>query len=343
MAAVAVLLLSVACGGSEAPVHEQPTLRDTAQSDTRSDTLRAASQLADPDDQDPAASQTDAQPSENSRSLTQAERRLAKLLEPADITLDGSVARYTGALNEASVSRFLSLVEEHDVEINTLVINARGGPIHVGQRLGLWVHERQLTLVVEGICLSSCANYVFTAAPRKIIRANAVVAWHGSAQQWSLIEAAEDAGGEEYDDDFRNSVFAASEPADEVTTTVLVRKLNYSPEDKEKLARAGLSLHVIIRTSEAPPDQAWLEVAIQQEQAFLDRIGVPADALLWGLMPERIEAYRASGSNYWTFSIDDMRKLGIEHVVYAGQGSYPSDEALSRQAVMLFEVDATSG
>lgn len=200
-----------------------------------------------------------------------------------------------------------------------------------------------LTLVVEGICLSSCANYVFTAAPRKIIRANAVVGWHGSAQQWSLMEAAEDASDEGQGDDFRNSVFSVADPADEMKVTVAVRELDYSPEEKAKFARAGLSTgHVIVRTSDRPPDRAWIEVAVQQEQAFLERIGVPADALLWGLMPERIEAYRASGSNYWTFSIDDMRKLGIDNIVYAGQGSYPSEEALSRQAVMLFEVGATS-
>jgi len=42
--------------------------------------------------------------------------------------------------------------------------------------------RQQLTLEVRDYCFSSCANYVFTAAARKIIRPNAVVAWHGNYQ-----------------------------------------------------------------------------------------------------------------------------------------------------------------
>jgi len=46
--------------------------------------------------------------------------------------------------------------------------------------LGLWVFRQKLTLEVRDYCFSSCANYVFTAATRKIIRTGAVVAWHGN-------------------------------------------------------------------------------------------------------------------------------------------------------------------
>jgi hypothetical protein len=43
-----------------------------------------------------------------------------------------------------------------------------------------WVHARQLDVVVTGVCLSSCANYVFPAARQKEIRPGAIVAWHGN-------------------------------------------------------------------------------------------------------------------------------------------------------------------
>jgi hypothetical protein len=41
------------------------------------------------------------------------------------------------------------------------------------------------------LCLSSCANYVFPAAPAKTIRPGGVVAWHGSARQHGLMEQLE--------------------------------------------------------------------------------------------------------------------------------------------------------
>lgn len=61
-----------------------------------------------------------------------------------------------------------------------LLISSSGGEVMAGIELGNWVHEKKLDVVVEDICLSSCANYVFTAGVNKLIRPGAVVAWHGN-------------------------------------------------------------------------------------------------------------------------------------------------------------------
>ena len=61
-----------------------------------------------------------------------------------------------------------------------MVITSGGGSVKAGIALGRWVREQGLTLVVEDYCLSSCANYVFTAATRRIIRPGAAVGWHGN-------------------------------------------------------------------------------------------------------------------------------------------------------------------
>jgi hypothetical protein len=69
-----------------------------------------------------------------------------------------------------------------------LLIDSIGGEIVVGMDFGTWVFERDLDVVVDRACLSSCANYVFTAARNKKIQPGAVVAWHGSAKQPGLLE-----------------------------------------------------------------------------------------------------------------------------------------------------------
>ena len=72
--------------------------------------------------------------------------------------------------------------------VTTLLIDSAGGEIVVGMDFGTWVFERDLDVVVDRACLSSCANYVFTAARNKEIQPGAVVAWHGSAKQPGLLE-----------------------------------------------------------------------------------------------------------------------------------------------------------
>jgi len=72
--------------------------------------------------------------------------------------------------------------------VTALLIDSAGGEIVVGMDFGAWVFERELDVVVDRACLSSCANYVFTAARNKVIQPGAVVAWHGSAKQPGLLE-----------------------------------------------------------------------------------------------------------------------------------------------------------
>ncbi|GIU20347.1 MULTISPECIES: hypothetical protein [unclassified Shewanella] len=47
--------------------------------------------------------------------------------------------------------------------------------------LGLFVYEKLITVEVDDYCMSSCANYVFTAAPRKEIDNTDIIGLHGGA------------------------------------------------------------------------------------------------------------------------------------------------------------------
>ena len=55
--------------------------------------------------------------------------------------------------------------------------------------IGEWIFDHEIDVIVDEICFSSCANYIFTAGKNKIIEKDAIVGWHGSEQQDPFIAA----------------------------------------------------------------------------------------------------------------------------------------------------------
>jgi len=96
----------------------------------------------------------------------------------AGIDLNKGVARYNGSISKQLNEQFFDLVEGKTVD--RLVITSDGGDVAAGIALGLWVHQFAVDVEIQGYCLSSCANYVFTAGRDKVITPGAVVAWHGN-------------------------------------------------------------------------------------------------------------------------------------------------------------------
>lgn len=85
---------------------------------------------------------------------------------------------YSGIINQENNQQFFKTMSAR--KPRRLLISSSGGEVAAGIALGYWVHENKLDVVVETFCLSSCANYVFTAGVNKVIRPGAVVAWHGN-------------------------------------------------------------------------------------------------------------------------------------------------------------------
>jgi hypothetical protein len=108
-----------------------------------------------------------------------------QLADGVTVSREGERVRYVGELTEEGFAALRQVSEGHPVR--TLVITSAGGEINAGMDFGEWAFERRVDLEVDEICLSSCANYIFPAARNKLIRAGAVVAWHGSARQRGLM------------------------------------------------------------------------------------------------------------------------------------------------------------
>ena len=62
-------------------------------------------------------------------------------------------------------------------------MSSGGGEVNAAMDFGDWLFATRLNIRVIDRCLSSCANYLFPAAPVKVIETGAIVAWHGSANR----------------------------------------------------------------------------------------------------------------------------------------------------------------
>ena len=109
------------------------------------------------------------------------------LLDPnIRVERNGNTVTYRGSLTEEGLTALRKAGGDH--QVTTLLVESTGGEIVAGMDFGNWVADRKLDVIVDRACLSSCANYVFTAGRNKRILPGAVVAWHGSAKQPGLLE-----------------------------------------------------------------------------------------------------------------------------------------------------------
>jgi hypothetical protein len=92
--------------------------------------------------------------------------------------LPSATAVYSGPISEEQNRRFFAGIEGR--RVTRLLITSGGGEVDAAIVLGEWVYDRRLDVEVPEYCLSSCANYVFTAARHKRIHSGAIVAWHGN-------------------------------------------------------------------------------------------------------------------------------------------------------------------
>jgi len=86
--------------------------------------------------------------------------------------------RFEGEIEPGEYDRF-SLV--FGPSIREIVVNSIGGVTEEGIRIGHAIAAGDVKITVVGMCLSSCANYLFVAGHRREIRGG-VVGYHGNIQ-----------------------------------------------------------------------------------------------------------------------------------------------------------------
>jgi len=100
-----------------------------------------------------------------------------------EMSIVGESFIYRGSISRESNDRLFKLAESIGFVPTTLVITSKGGATNAGMELGRWVFRNRLDVTVTEYCLSSCANYIFTAGIRKTLAPSAALTWHGGSMQ----------------------------------------------------------------------------------------------------------------------------------------------------------------
>lgn len=107
-------------------------------------------------------------------------RALLACLLTHSVAAHASPPEFRGELEIEAVQKFIS---SHPTPPSELIVSSPGGDLIAGMLLGLWIYKHSIDVVVDGICASSCANYVFSAGALKKISPGGLVLYHGGAQQ----------------------------------------------------------------------------------------------------------------------------------------------------------------
>ncbi|WP_371224576.1 hypothetical protein [Roseovarius sp. 2305UL8-3] len=230
--------------------------------------------------------------------------------DPARIWIEGNEMYFFGEISIASQDAFLEIIDsEAASRVQSFVVNSGGGDTNSGRVIGRWIHEQGLNVTVEAICFSSCANYIFTAGATRTIRAGAFVGWHGSENQYDVI--------------------AESDP-------------DQSGDDLERAAlRTALIPALPENATSAEIEQAidqqiaFAEISRQDEADFFETIGISSEVTLHGLRPGNLDALQASGLAGWTFTLEDMDRLGLGFVEYLGEGPYETSPQVAQNVLVV--------
>ena len=230
---------------------------------------------------------------------------------PATITVEGSTIIFDGGIENQTYRDFLDAVRGKENQITAIRINSAGGITDHGIMIGEWIFDHELDVIVDEMCFSSCANYIFTAGKNKIIEKDAIVGWHGSEQQDPFIAAGYGISMEElyrrnYDEMLEWGEIPSGESKEEFVQSMMMAD-EYDEAD---------------------------------EPEYLDKIGVHLYLMVYGFLPDQFDYYFSDDTHFggWTFSIEDMAKFGVHNVTYEGEGQYPSEKALKNFPVAVFEV-----
>jgi hypothetical protein len=90
--------------------------------------------------------------------------------------LNDSTLYFRGSIDLGSDKEFMALV---DARITRIQVSTFGGDVEAALVIADYLHDHKIDLEVEGVCVSSCANYWFPAAHRKIVPVSAYVGFHG--------------------------------------------------------------------------------------------------------------------------------------------------------------------
>lgn len=90
---------------------------------------------------------------------------------------DGVLCAFMPQIDSTGAREFVALLRTKPIQ--WVLIVSYGGDVGSALDMADAISESGASLIINGPCLSSCANYIFLAAREKYVLSGGVVAWHG--------------------------------------------------------------------------------------------------------------------------------------------------------------------
>ncbi len=197
-----------------------------------------------------------------------------------------------GELTPQLLQMFKVFEETHDLRHQHLLVRSPGGLALVGMEIGRMVHSLQMDVEVDAFCVSSCANYIFTAGRHKYLRHDSGLIFHGGNLQANMAEKRAD----------KSRWGKARHEAAIVA---------FSEED-QRLLREMLPPS----TAQVPPSER------EQELAFFRHLGVNPLITIYGQLGEYRQAYETAHHIGFHYTMVDLSKFGVTNVHFLGEGEW---------------------
>ena len=101
--------------------------------------------------------------------------------------LDNSVIRFIGAITETNSKELIAKIEEQNDNESVLIIDSAGGDGLAGIQIGRAIRGKNVTMIVKGVCLSACAQYLLPAARHVTITNGSIIGFHTSLNVRNIL------------------------------------------------------------------------------------------------------------------------------------------------------------
>lgn len=227
--------------------------------------------------------------------------------ETAEVQIVGDVIEYHGALTVDGNERVFALYDAASHKPTTLRIDSAGGSADAGMQLGTWMFEHSMHVSVLNQCLSSCANYVFTAGRYKWLGPKATLLWHGGATQR-----------------------VTDEQLSELLEATL---MDMSERDRGELLRHSSREDLIGDLKQS------LQFLTARERRFFDRLGVDARIAVLGHLYESDLLQAGESFAGWDYSLEDLARLGVHDVFVLDGRAWRPRRSVSTGAIFRLRLD----
>lgn len=190
--------------------------------------------------------------------------------------IDEQSIRFDGPIKSGDFEGLEALLGKDD---KTLFVDSTGGDVEVGLLIGFRLLPFKLRVVVDGLCVSSCANYIFAAGDIKEIR-KGFVGFHGNAtavifKYWgeSVRDAKEEGMTDEEIEQVHLKLLELSKREQEFFATLGIQQdLFDRSQSEDKGMNNGESYHFLCPTPQTFKKYGFLNVQGQQDITYAPEI-----------------------------------------------------------------------